>query len=317
MKYLSFFIALQLISFDGPAQQKFRHVNAVLHDESYVAVFDALPDAATDEQLRIQTHLAYVEKLLRAADITNLTGKQRANRLLILDYLHQYWETGIFPSNHDYPGERRPCFIDAAGNICAVGYLIEQTKGRTLAEHINALHQYDFIMDMNEPAIEAWAGEFGLTMIECAMIQPAYGPPPPAQTSNADIKMGYGISSGLLGGTNIAISAANLSGHFKTNVTLSYIGLVTGTGQIIMGIANIKRTSISPQINGGEAWTSYKAQNNLSYINIAAGATTLVTSTLNLVIQKKNKDKRNTFNLYSYPDYNNSVSMGLSFTRKI
>lgn len=317
MKYLPFFIALLMISFAGITQQKFQHVNAFLHDESYVVAFDALPGAATDEQLRIRTHLAYVEKLLRSAHVTNLTSKQRANRLIILDHLHEYWQAGIFPSNHDYPDERRPCFIDAAGNICAVGYLIEQTKGRTLAEHINASHQYDFIMDMSEPTIEAWANEFGLTMNECAMIQPAYGPPSPAQTSNADIKKGYGISSGLIGGTNIAISTANLSGRFKNNAALSYIGLVTGTGQIIMGIANIKSTSIYPQINGGETWTSYKAQNNLSYINIAAGATTLVTSTLNLVIQKKNKDKRNTFNLYSYPDYNNTLSMGLYFTRKI
>jgi hypothetical protein len=32
---------------------------------------------------------------------------------------------------------------------------------------------------------------------------------------------------------------------------------------------------------------------------------------------KKIRDKRNVFNLYSDPNYSNSVSMGLSLTRKI
>ena len=317
MKIIIFYTCLLLSSFTSIAQQKLQEVNALLHDESYIASFGVIPDAATNEQERIQTHLSYVEQLLRTADATNLTNNQQANRTFILDILHQYWTAGIFPTNRDYPDQRRPCFIDADGNICAVGYLIEQTKGRQLAEDINARHQYDFLLDMKEPAIEAWADEYGLTLEECAMIQPTYGAPPPDQTSYADIQTGYGVSSGLVGGTNIAINIANLSNRLKHNTALSYIGLMTGTGQVIMGIANVKRTSSLPVINGGETYTSYKAQNNLSYVNIAMGTTTIVTSALNLVLQKKIKDKRNAFNLYSYPNYTSSVSMGLSFTRKI
>ena len=317
MKNIIFYVCLLVCSFTAFAQQKLQTVNAVLHDESYVAAFGYLPDATTNEQERIQTHLSYAEQLLRASTATNLTNSQLVNRTLILDKLHQYWTAGNFPVNRDYPGERRPCFIDANENICAVGYLIEQTKGRELAEVINAGHQYDFLLDMKEQVIEAWANEFGLTLEECALIQPAYGAPPPAQTTYADIKTGYGISSGLVGGTNIAINVANLSNHLKHNVALSYIGLVAGTGQIVMGIANVKRTSRLPQINGGETYTSFKAQNNLSYVNIAMGTTTIITSALNLALQKRIKDKRNAFNLYSYPNYNNSVTMGIFFMRKI
>lgn len=317
MKIFIFYTCLLLSSFTSIAQQKLQEVNALLHDESYIASFGVIPDGATNEHERIQTHLSYTEQLLRAAETTNLIHNQQANRTFILDILHQYWTAGVFPTNRDYPDERRPCFIDADGNICAVGYLIEQTKGRQLAEDINAKHQYDFLLDMNEAAIEAWADEYGLTLEECAMIQPTYGAPPPDQTSYAEIQTGYGISSGLLGGTNIAINTANLSKRLKHNTALSYIGLVTGTTQVIMGIANVKRTSSLPVINGYETYTSYKAQNNLSYVNIAMGTTTIVTSALNLVLQKKIKDKRNAFNLYSYPNYSSSVSMGLSFTRKI
>ncbi|MDQ3683450.1 MAG: hypothetical protein M3352_10325, partial [Bacteroidota bacterium] len=108
-----------------------------------------------------------------------------------------------------------------------------------------------------------------------------------------------------------------LTNRLKRKPALSYIGLVTGTGQLVMGIANVKSTSMLPRINGGETYTSYRAQNNLSYANIAMGTTTIITSALNLAMQKKNKGKKNAYGFYSYPNYTNTVSMGLSITRKI
>ena len=298
------------------AQQPLQHVNALLLDESFEITYGTNPDDNTSEVNRIQTHLQYVEVLLRAAPVQHLSTTQQLNRLSILDMLHEYHTAAKFPTNADYPGERRPCFIDNNGNICAVGFLIEQTNGRQLAEAINANHQYDFLLDMNEPAIEAWAKEYGLTLEECAMIQPAYGPPPPPQTVTADIKTGYGVSSGLFSGGNIVISAANFSGRWN-NKTLSRIGIITGTGQLVMGIVNIKKNAITPLMNGGEIQTSYKAQNNLSYVNIAIGTTTLVSSIVDLAMQKKNPDRRNAFGLFSYPNSNHSLTMGLSFNRRI
>ena len=317
MKIIIFYSCLLLSSLTGFGQQKLQEVNALLRDESYITSFGVIPDEATNETERIQTHLSYVEQLLRTADAANLSSNQQANRAAILDWLHQYWNRGIFPANRDYPGERRPCFIDADGNICAVGFLIEQTKGRQLAEDINAKHQYDFLLDMHEPVIKSWADEYGLTLEECAMIQPTYGPPPADQTNYAEIKTSYGISSGLIGGTNIAANIVNLSSRLKHNTVLSYIGLMTGTAQVIMGITNVKRTGNFSQVNGGEIYTSYKAQNNLSYVNIAMGTSTLITSVLNLTLQKKIKDERNAVNVYSYPNYCRSVSMGLSFSRRL
>jgi len=317
MKNIIFYGCFLFCYFTSIAQQKLQEVNAILHDESYIVACGRLPENGGNEQERIQIHLSYVEQLLRSVSTTNLDRNQQANRSSILDLLHQYWKAGIFPTNCDYPGERKPCFIDADGNICAVGYLIEKTKGRELAEAINAKYQYEFLLDMEERAIEEWACEFGLSLEECAMIQPTYGPPPSDQTSYADIKTSYGISSGLVGGSNIAINIANFSNRLKHKPALSYIGLVTGTGQLIMGIANVKSTSFQPGINGGDTYTSYKAQNHLSYANIAMGTATIISSALNLAMQKKNKDKRNAFNLYGYPNYTNTAPMGLSITRRI
>jgi hypothetical protein len=153
-------------------------VNAVLGDESFVKTFGIAPTPTTNETLRLQTHLAYVERLLRERDCSSLPPALRQRRRELLDKLHEYWLAGRFPVNEAYPNERRPCFIDRFGSICAVGYLIEQSMehgaGRELAERINAHHQYEYIAAMTMPALAAWVAASGLTTEECAMIQPAY-----------------------------------------------------------------------------------------------------------------------------------------------
>jgi hypothetical protein len=149
------------------------------------------------------------------------------------------------------------------------------------------------------------------------MIQPSYGwipnPNYPYNTVNAEIKTGYGVSSGVVGGANFAVNFSNLTNRWKHNSTLSYIGLVTGAGQVILGANNIKKSGI----NESGQNVSYKAQNNLSYVNIAMGTTTVITSALNLLLNKNKKEKRTAFNLYSYPNEASSVTMGLSFTKRI
>jgi type I restriction-modification system DNA methylase subunit len=134
------------------AQEK-NTVNAVLGDESFVQAFQQLPDDNTNEVLRLQTHLSYVESLLRSKPTTHLNSQQKEKRELALQLLHRYWNNGVFPRNYEYT-ERRPCFIDRDGNICAVGYLIEKTVGREVAEEINQKHQYNYLLEMNEPVIE-------------------------------------------------------------------------------------------------------------------------------------------------------------------
>ena len=109
-------------------------VNAVIGDFSFMETYSQPTTNETDESSRLQTHLKYVENLLRSKDISSLTKEQTVNRLKMLDLLNDYWTAGAFPKNYDYPDQRIPCFIDKDGNICAVGYLIEQTAGRQVAE---------------------------------------------------------------------------------------------------------------------------------------------------------------------------------------
>lgn len=151
-------------------------VNAVIGDTSFLATFGCLPDVHTDEQLRVKTHLSYVEERLRSASTDSLSEEQRNNRMRVLDLLHAYHSAGKFPRNTAFSGERRPCFIDDFGTICAVGYLVEQTVGRNVARKINKAYQYAYLPEMTNQleVISDWAQQHGLTLEECAMIQPSY-----------------------------------------------------------------------------------------------------------------------------------------------
>ncbi|MBD0368092.1 MAG: hypothetical protein ICV53_18560, partial [Flavisolibacter sp.] len=171
---------------------------------------------------------------------------------------------------------------------------------------------------MNDESISKWAEEHGLTLEECAMIQPTYGPVPTDQTFDVPVKTSYGITSGFAGGVNLGVNILNLSNrNFGRAKALSYVGLVAGTSQVALGLANLRKDEKEYFINGPSRTVSYKAQNNLSYINIAAGTATVFTSAANLILNNRIRDKRNAFNFYSYPNMNNKMMAGVAFTRSL
>lgn len=165
------------------------HINPVIGDQSYILKYGETPNETTSDQVRIATHLEYVEFVLRSKDVSNMNPEQIAKRTHLLDLLHEYWSRGIFPNNSDETDERRPCFIDHNGTICAVGYLIEQTAGRDVAELISERFLYNEIMEMNDPVVINWIENCGLTREECAMIQPGYGSDPVHEP-----QLSYGVS---------------------------------------------------------------------------------------------------------------------------
>jgi len=124
--------------------------------------------------------------LLRKKDVSNLSDDLKTRRIHLLDLLNEYWTNGIFPKNYDYVGQRKPCFIDKDGAICAVGYLIEKTTSRQVADYINSKHKYDELLTMNNSTVNNWVLTSGLTIEECAMIQPTYGPTCDCQVSTIE-----------------------------------------------------------------------------------------------------------------------------------
>lgn len=155
----------------GAKQQK---VNPILGDLSYIQKYGHAPNENTNEQIRIQTHLEFVESILRLRDVSKMPKSRRENRTKMLNLLHDYWTRAEFPVNYDHIGTRIPCFIDKDSRICAVGYLIEKTAGRDVAEKINTDFKYSEIFEMKDALVEDWIASSGLTKLECAMIQPTY-----------------------------------------------------------------------------------------------------------------------------------------------
>ncbi len=145
-------------------------INAIVGDRS-------APTAIADDTTRIRTHLTYVLELLRASDTSRLAPPQRVRRRAALASLASYIEAGAFPrrTSDSYDG-RRPRFIDDRGVPCAVAYLLLASGADELARAIDAQHEYSYILEIEEPALVAWADLHGFTLLELAMIQPAYGP---------------------------------------------------------------------------------------------------------------------------------------------
>jgi hypothetical protein len=149
-------------------------VNRIIGDASWLAAYGRPPGPADSEDDRIRAHLAFVESWLRTHEPAGLAAPLRAERARNLDRLHAYWTAGVFPRNDGHPDPRRPTFIDAAGHICAVGYLVEESAGRALAEEVARADRYGYLEEMKIPALDAWAAGSGLTKHELAMIQPSY-----------------------------------------------------------------------------------------------------------------------------------------------
>lgn len=254
-------------------------INPVVGNASFRARFGQEPGPGTDENARIATHLAYVENLLRARDVRHLPALQRQRRAALLDHLHRYRTAGVFPRNEQYPG-RRPCFIDGAGRICAVGYLVEQTAGRALAERVNAQHQYDYLQDMRTPELLAWVGQSGLSLRECAMIQPSYNwGPSPGQPNH--VSAGYGAGSAVWSGLNAPLAALNgaqvLAGR-PLSKGLAIAGVASGLGQAALGAVVL--AAENPSFIDGRTNESKKA---VCFLNIGLGTATAVLGGWNLL----------------------------------
>jgi len=161
----------------GDAARGFREgANHHAGDDGFAAVYGRLPGPDDAEGLRMHTHFAHVREWLRDRPPTR--PELAARRQAILGYFDEYIARGTTPLNVHVPW-RTPVFIDDRGTICAVGYLIERTAGRALAERIARDHRYNVLEDIAAamPEVGAWVESSGLSLEELASIQPGYIPP--------------------------------------------------------------------------------------------------------------------------------------------
>lgn len=138
--------------------------------------FEARVDLREPGEHAILRHLEEVESSLRAHPPAGLSAARQAARARRLDDLRAYRTRGEFPRNLDFPDRLIPYFIDARGVACAVGQLIIASGDRDLAEDIARSQNNAYLPDIQDGRLVAWAHDNGLTLEECARIQPSYAP---------------------------------------------------------------------------------------------------------------------------------------------
>lgn len=301
-----------------PAPLATDQVNSLVGNAGYVAATGQEPLVGTNDDERVQAHLAYAERRLRQRPAAGLSPALAQRRAHLLDLLHGYWVAGVFPRNYDFPGQRRPCFIDRDGRLCAVGYLVAETAGRPLAERINQAHQYDQIADMRTPALVKWVQASGLTKAECALIQPTYGNPPQSSAQSAvPVATSYAVGSAVWGGTNVMLGAANASQANRPGVGrgMAYAGVLSGTGQVLLGAFHLPADELPGIYIGWNPGTkSYAAERTVSFLNIGAGTATIALSAWNLLSHRHVPPKNTSVGVVNYPG--RAGGAGLSLIRR-
>jgi hypothetical protein len=161
----------------GDKERGFREgANHHVGDEGFIEAYGRTPHDHVDaEPLRMHSHFTHVRRWLtdRKATKPELEEKRKE----ILGYFDEYIAKGTTPQNAHVPW-RTPVFIDDHGTICAVGYLIEKTAGRPLAEKVAREHRYNVLEDIAAamPEVRSWVEASGFTLEELASIQPGYTP---------------------------------------------------------------------------------------------------------------------------------------------
>jgi hypothetical protein len=167
-------------SWTAPATVSGSHVRStdvIIGDGDFNQVRPEYPTDPVTEHANHTLRLQYIESMLRNRDVSDMPAELRAERMRNLDRLRDYWTRGEYPVNYENPTAWEPCFIDAKGAICAVGYLVEQSAGREVAEKINSQYQYATIKEIDAPVLEQWIARSGLTKAEVVTIQgPSLGP---------------------------------------------------------------------------------------------------------------------------------------------
>jgi hypothetical protein len=214
----AFGVALVCLHASAPAVRSgpIDAVNPLLGDASFVATFGRPPGPADDDELRIRTHLQYVERRLRAVDVSGWDDTARRRRLENLDRLRAYIAAGVFPAGESREGWL-PTFIDDRGRRCAVADLVESSAGSALAIAIAARFRNAYIAAIDDPAFDDWIAISGLSRAELAMIQPSYRWAHERIASSLEWRLGaqtlYALSDGT--STNPARTIAAAEGGLR------------------------------------------------------------------------------------------------------
>lgn len=232
---------------------------------------EASPPPAA-EVARIRAHLAEVERELLARDVSHLSVAQREARAGHIANLREYREAGVFPHNHDFPGERVPYFVDEHGTLCAMAYLIFRSGRHDLVEKIAGTRNNARVRELaDDPELIAWLEHAGLTAAEAARIQPQYGCCwiPPEQNDNP-VTGDEAMASVLVGGVGGLTLGVNLlrSGGADPPRWSGVLGIAAGAAGIGLSLDRLGEGGASGRLGAVNA--------GIGAASLAVGAWTLL-----------------------------------------
>jgi hypothetical protein len=191
------------------------------------------------ELARLRTHFDSVLAELRGRDVANLDRNQRRTRAYLIRTLERYRDAGVFPHNHDFPGERVPYFRDEHGTLCAMAYLVAATGRSDLVDAIAAQRNNAYVPELaTDPRLGAWLDSVGLTVAEAARIQPTYGRPPVVTPAPERAAERYVVPSLVLGLPALVTAVVNWNAPSERRPGGAFvIGAITGAASAILGAA--------------------------------------------------------------------------------
>ncbi len=266
MKHITFLLLVLCSALSVQANKHLIELNPEWLNQTDIDVrnVDFVP---RDHQDLIQKHLLLVEQTLRSRSTDHLTTDQKAKRDQCLDILHEYALAGAFPQNNAY-SYLTPIFVDDNQVYCAVGHLMKETGHASIAQWLDSQNELVFVKDIKNVEAAQWMQDYGLSLDECAWIQPGYlGPKVTIDDVPLDLS-GLSPTSPIV--NRLLDTATNLT--FSATMTST----VLGTG--VSGSAD------------GSVWLEYDASGNRSQIDIQFSdtATRLIVINKEAVIDTNN-----------------------------
>ena len=189
------------------------------------------------EVRRLRAHFDSVDVELRANTPTTLRESQRAARAMLIGWLRDYRNAGVFPENDRFAGRKVPFFVDHRGVRCAMGELIHRSGRSDIVQAVATTRNNAYIHELaDDPRLVAWLDSVGLTVAEAARVQPAYdGWGGGNVIDDVVISPASGTYKGIATALSVSSLAAVVLNARRPSGMSTWAGLVLGTAGIVSG----------------------------------------------------------------------------------
>jgi hypothetical protein len=205
-------------------------------DEPHAARMDAV---ARREVIRLQAHFDSVLSELHAHSTIALNASQRVNRQILILWLKDYRDSGLFPRNDQVPERPTPFFRDSRGVLCAMAYLVQRSGRSDLVDRIARTANNATIAELSgDEGLRTWFDSVGFTAAEAGRVQPGYNFPNPITETDVAVERRSlpPAASMALNMASLATAAVNIKSPSPTSALLGVaaglVGFVAGAQQV-------------------------------------------------------------------------------------